>query len=329
MFSSLKDRLLFATGAARRRLEAGLSWLAMRRWAIGVAALVLLAFVYYLGGMAITHRISDDPGFTPDADDAVDGGGATVAMITALMDREVNRNGWVANDPFFYPTALLDNMPAYQQGLRQALTQVTLELRDQIGRTRGSSAPDPDLEEAVGYLNFPGDVWHISRGLPTPSSEQRYNDAIKALRSYNRRVARGDAVFERRVDNLQATLDRIALDLGGASAAIDKHVRDRSGLLIDFRSDNLFYDVKGRAYADYMVLTALRRDFASVVDDRELGTVWDEMEASLAALVRLDPWVVSNAAPDGQFLANHLTAEGFYLLRARTQLREITSILQK
>jgi hypothetical protein len=33
--------------------------------------------------------------------------------------------------------------------------------------------------------------------------------------------------------------------------------------------------------------------------------------------------------PNRQFLSSHLSAQGFYLLRARPQLREITNILLK
>ena len=43
----------------------------------------------------------------------------------------------------------------------------------------------------------------------------------------------------------------------------------------------------------------------------------------------LQPWVVVNGAPDSQFLPSHLVAQGFYLLRARTQLREVADILRK
>jgi hypothetical protein len=43
----------------------------------------------------------------------------------------------------------------------------------------------------------------------------------------------------------------------------------------------------------------------------------------------LRPLVIINGRPDGLFLPNHLAVEGFYLLRARTQLREITNILAK
>jgi len=38
---------------------------------------------------------------------------------------------------------------------------------------------------------------------------------------------------------------------------------------------------------------------------------------------------VFNASPSSQFIPNHLAVQGFYLLRARTQLREVTNILLK
>ena len=53
------------------------------------------------------------------------------------------------------------------------------------------------------------------------------------------------------------------------------------------------------------------------------------MLGSFRAAAALDPWVVVNGAPDAQILPSHLAAQGFYLLRARTQLREVSNILLK
>ncbi len=57
------------------------------------------------------------------------------------------------------------------------------------------------------------------------------------------------------------------------------------------------------------------------------GVVGAPIGSRIAA--QLDPWVVWNGYPDGFLIPNHLAAQGFYLLRARTQLREITAILLK
>jgi len=53
------------------------------------------------------------------------------------------------------------------------------------------------------------------------------------------------------------------------------------------------------------------------------------MLASFRAAAGLQPWVIVNGAPDSQLLPSHLASQGFFLLRARTQLREITNILLK
>ena len=43
----------------------------------------------------------------------------------------------------------------------------------------------------------------------------------------------------------------------------------------------------------------------------------------------LQPWWVVNGRPDSQFWPSHLASQGFFLLRARTQMREVTNILLK
>jgi len=230
------------------------------------------------------------------------------------------------------PSAALDNMPNYQQGIISALARFGFELTDQIGRTRGSSQTDPDLQEAAGLLQYSGTKWAwdptISL-LPTAASEEQYEKARSSLISYNKRLANGKAVFERRADNLLATLDRIALDMGSSTATIDQHIDENSGDIIDFQADNIFYGVKGQAYGYYMLLKALSQDYESLIKERNLTNAWAQMLASLKSVIDLDPFIVINAAPDSQFLPNHLTAQGFYVLRARTQLQEISNILLK
>ena len=142
-------------------------------------------------------------------------------------------------------------------------------------------------------------------------------------------LASGEAVFDRRSDNLLATLDRIALDVGASSAAIDNHITEFSGDWFDFEADDLFYSIKGQTYGYAMILTALREDFAGIIAARDVANIYDQMLASFRAVAALDPLVVTNNELDDQFIPNHLAAQGFYLLRARTQLREITNILLK
>ncbi|MCK9993224.1 MAG: hypothetical protein Dbin4_01744 [Alphaproteobacteria bacterium] len=300
------------------------------RWTLGV--LIGLLILYYPIGMLWWHKINDDLGFDVTAQSLQPGQSRAVAVAAALIDREVNKTGWVANNPFFTPSAMLDNMPAYQQGIISALARFSFELADQIGRTRGSSEIDGDLKNASGLLQYSGTVWVWDPSVslaPTATSEEQYEKARKALENYNRRLADGNAVFERRGDNLLATMERIALDLGSSSAVLERQVAEHSSDFIDFQADDMFYNVKGQTYAYYVVLRALGGDFENVLRERELAGVYAQMLNSLHEAAALDPWVVTNGAPDGFFPNSHLTAQGFYLLRARTQLREISDILRK
>lgn len=295
-----------------------------------VAALAAFCILYYPIGMAATHRIDDDPNFAPPKIE--DGQSLAVATTMALIDREVNVNGWRANDPFFLPSAALDNMPNFQLGMMSALSRFGTELADQLARTRGSSQIDPDVETAMGLLKYPGDVWIFNFStsmLPTASSESQYMGAYRALGRYNERLAAATAVFERRADNLISTLDRISSDLGSSSAQLDRRIQQGGGLIFDRTSDDVFYRVKGRLYGTYMILKALGADFAIVIRDKELGGAWEQMLESFRTAATLDPLMVANCDPDAQLCPSHLAAQGFYLLRARTQLQEVSNILLK
>lgn len=292
-----------------------------------VALIVAAALLYYPVGMILTHRINDDTALIADPPQ---GGSHAVAMTVRLIDRETRDHPWTPMAPFFMPSAALDNMPNFQTGIRDALSRFTIELTDQIGRVRGSSAADPELEAATGFLKYAPDVWYynISESLlPQRSSAEQYRNAAKALATYNRRLAEGNAVFERRADNLLATLERFSSDLGSASAAIGDALTEYSAFSI--YADDVFYHNKGRLYGYHMLLSALQADFQNVVAEKEVASLWAQMLASLHAAATMDPLIVINGSPDGLILPSHLSAQGFYLLRSRTQLKEIINVLLK
>ncbi|WP_135081814.1 DUF2333 family protein [Terasakiella sp. SH-1] len=292
-------------------------------------AVVLLALLYYPVGMALIHTIDDDIELSGEVQPAQS---QSVAVAAKLIERETDIHPWVANDPWFLPGAALDNMPNFQQGIVYALSRFAIEMSDQIGRTRGSSEVDKDLDKAAGLLKYAGDVWVFDLSVslaPTAPSDAQYRAARKSLLSYNERLARGEAVFDVRADNLETTLERIAADLGSGSAVIDKYISENSGAFIDFHADDIYYRNKGRLYAYYLLLTALRSDFQNVIMEKDVVKAWDQMLASLKSAAIAQPLIVVNADPDSFWRPSHLTAQGFYLLRARTQMKEVANILLK
>ena len=304
---------------------AGRRWLKRSKW-VALALLVVLV-LYYPVGMIIVHKINDDPSFT--AGEVPQGQSKAVALASALIKREVMETSWPANDPFFLPGAALDNMPNFQHGIQQALARFATEMADQIGRSRGSASADTDLNEARGLLNYPHDVWYVSSASLAANSETQYEKAMVRLNNYNTRLAAGKAAFEPRADNLMSTLDRIGKDLGAASNAIDQEIDLYSGDWYDLNADNVFYYNKGLLYANALLLRDLGVDFKNVLDERGAGKIWERMVASMLEGAILQPLIVINGSPSAMLEPNHLTAQGFYLLRARTQLEEVVDILQK
>jgi hypothetical protein len=302
------------------------SWRAIK-WVIAVV--VLLGVVYYPAGMILTNKIDDDPNFS--AAPVAQGGSQAVAMAAALMDREVNQHAWPASDPFFMPGWALDNMPNFQIGIRDAVKRFSLELQDEIGRNRGTSSADPDLQNAVSDFNYAPDVWVWNTGslVPTQSSTKMYRNGIKALQAYNDRLAKGQAAFERRADNLISTLDKIGIDLGDRSQKTSQQIDSFSGSWIDLHADDVFYQNKGRLYADALILRDLGKDFADILKEKGAQPIWDRMVESLLEGAELRPWIVINGRPDALMQPNHLAAQGFYLIRARAQLEELNDVLVK
>jgi hypothetical protein len=300
-------------------------WLKRAKW-ITLAVLVLL-LLYYPVGMIIVHQINDDPDFAPVA--VEQGASKAVALAAALIQREVGNTSWPANDPFFLPGAALDNMPNYQHGIQQALARFATEMADQIGRSRGSASADPDLIEARSLLNYAPDVWYVDSATLSANSETQYLKAMVKLQTYNTRLAGGRATFEPRADALIGTLDRIGKDLGAASNAIDQQIDLYAGDWYDLQADDVFYYNKGLLYANALLLRDLGQDFKSVLDERNAGKIWARMVDSMLEGASLQPLIVINGQPNALVAPNHLTTQGFYLLRARTQLEEMNDILLK
>jgi hypothetical protein len=298
---------------------------------IGVCAIVFAVFAifYYPIGMAIIHNIDDNIALQVEV---APGESRSIAMASDLIERETIKHPWVANDPWFLPGAALDNMPNFQQGIIYALSRFAIEMSDQIGRTRGSSGVDVDLDKAAGLLKYAGDVWVFDFSVslaPTAPSDSQYRAARNSLISYNKRLAAGDAVFDARADSLEATLERIANDLGSGSAIIDSYIRENSGTFFDTHADDIYYLNKGRLYAYYLLLREMREDFKSVIDGKDVMKSWDQMLLSLETAAKAQPLIVINADPDSFLRPSHLTSQGFYLLRARTQMKEVANILLK
>lgn len=285
-------------------------------WRTVVIVFVALLVIYPLGAWWMS-TIDDDPEFSATVKPKES---LAVANMAALLDREVNTNGWTPNDTILWPTILLDNMPNYQLGILTALRHISAQIAGQ----------DIALREAADLLDYPPDVWvwQPSASLLPASSEGKYDDAVQALRNFNQRLATGSAPGIRSVA-LGAVLLVAANDLSAAAAIIDARIANRSGFLfINNKADDVFYTTKGELYAYYIVLKGMERDYAPLIKQRGLEKQWQAMMASLHAGIGLRLWVVLNAEPDSAFATCVLCSEGFYVLRAEGEMRGLAEKLK-
>lgn len=282
---------------------------------------------YVVVGMALAHVIDDDVEFGPGTVDSSQS--RAVAIAARLVFREVDQHKWTANDPFYLPSWWLDNMPAFQQGIVAAIARFTAALAQVSDRGQG---PAPELERAAGLLKYPGTVWKFDPSTswaPTASSEKMYRNAARNLVEFNRALAAGEPGFDRHAAALVTVVAVIGRDLGAISGDIDSHLAESHSALFDTRADDVFYATKGKVYAYGLLLREIGGDYAQVLTDRELAVLWRQMVDALRAAAALEPAIVLNGAPDGTLVPSHLTAQGFYLLRARAILSEIAEKLAR
>ena len=263
-----------------------------------------------------------------------------VEATADLVDFNVNRNAWISSmilyklGLFGIPwerTPFFDNKAAFQRGVNQAIRRTAIELVDTLGRVRGTSGIDADLQSARGNLQFDEETWYFGLSpfgpkTPTPSF---YRAAIKDLRAFNARLEKCEAVFDARGDNLLQFIDRIANDIGGTSAILrDRSEKYNSGWF-DPRADDRFWFAYGQLYGYYGILTAAHADFHEVIAQRGLTQLWAELEEQLRASLNIQPAIVSNGAESGWLMPAHLATLGFYVLRVRSNLVEVRLVLDR
>ncbi|MEE9313228.1 MAG: DUF2333 family protein [Rhizobiaceae bacterium] len=286
------------------------------------------------------------PRVTLSGDGASDGdekkcqASATVQVTADLIDHTVNENKWISSMLLYKMglfgmswdhTPFFDDQASFQRGIHQATRRIGVELVDRLGRIRGTSQVDKNLQDARGNLQFDESTWYFGLDpfgpkTPTPSF---YRSARNSLLGFNERLAKCDAVFDARADNLIQLLDRITSDIGSTSDILLKRSENYDSGWFDTRADDRFWFAYGQLYAYSGLLKGMRSDFADVVKIRGLAPLWTRMEGQVNSALSIRPMIISNGAEDGWIMPTHLATMGFYVLRVRSNMVEARDILDR
>ena len=266
---------------------------------------------------------------------------SAIAQVAAdLIDFNVNENAWISSMILYKAgffgvdwdhTPFLDNKASFQRGVNQAIRRTAVELVDTLGRVRGTSQIDQNLQDARGAITFDEETWYF--GLrpfgpktPTPSF---YRTAANSLRAFNDRLQKCEVVFNARADNLMQFVDRIASDIGSTSDMIRDRSQNYNSGWFDTRADDRFWFAYGQLYGYYGILSAAGADFDAVIKARGIGTLWGESIKQLRSALKVQPFIISNGKEDGWIMPTHLATMGFYILRVRSNLVEMRDVLAR
>ncbi|MEO1746392.1 MAG: DUF2333 family protein [Pseudomonadota bacterium] len=332
------------------------AWLRGRGWFVKIPVfVVLLALVVGYGYMVFITQFWSPPETavaqayvgkdysTSAGGDVGEGVCQPSAMVTAvndIIDMNVNDAPWVSSNPlhkagFFFvadwrDTPFFDNRAAFQLGMNTAVRRTSVELVDRLGRVRGSSSINQNLQDAREAANYRETAWFVTATPPffQPSTQQRLRDAQASLRAFNGELARCQADFDSRADNLLQFLDRVTSDTGSTSQILQNQITQGGLTGFDRRADDRFWFTYGQLFGYYMVLTAARSDFQNVINQRNLDDLWRRLDDNFQDALALDPFFVANANASS-LIKSHLESIGFALLRMRTNLTEIRDVLDR
>ncbi|MDD9910243.1 MAG: DUF2333 family protein [Ahrensia sp.] len=266
---------------------------------------------------------------------------STIVTATAdLIDFNVNQNNWVPSmllskmGLFGVPwknTPYLDNKAAFQLGINQAVRRVSIELVDRLGRVRGTSGIDANLQKARESLAYDEDSWYFSLDPfgPRSTTQANYRSARRSLLQFNQELAACRSNFDARPDNLLQFIDRITSDIGATSDILRTRMEASNAGWFDPRADDRFWFAYGQLYAYNGILAATRLDFAEVFRNRNLEQIWLRTEEQLQAALDLQPAIISNGHEASWIMPTHLATMGFYVLRIRSNLVETRDILDR
>ena len=196
-------------------------------------------------------------------------------MAADLIDFNVNQNAWISSMLLYKlglfgmdwdHTPFFDNKASFQRGINQAIRRTAVELVDTLGRVRGTTQIDQNLQDARGALAVRRR--HLVFRPAAPSARRRRRPASIARRSAIcapsttgcglqggvRRARRQPYAVHR------PHRQRHRLHLGHPQERAENY----NAGWFDTRADDRFWFAYGQLYGYYGIMTAARADFEDV-----------------------------------------------------------------
>ena len=317
-------------------------WGKITLWSLAAILLVMFVIGFWVSREPKVFWVNRSAG----ADTAVVGFATTDTLIRVAETLLEKNGGYLTNDKL-PPFVFLDNIPSWELGVLHQMRDLGRVMRDDYTRSQSQSKEDPDVAEGAPKFFYDNNSWVF------PTTESEYREGIRRFEIYRDRLAAGDpdTVFYARADNLREWLSQVEKRLGsltrrlGNSVAKDRINDDLAGDAsaeaagaqpdtVDVRTswwktDNIFFEARGTAWALVHFFRAAEFDFAHVLEDKNaeasVRQIIRELEASLDPL--RSPMVL-NGGGYGLF-ANHSLVMANYLARANAAVINLRELLDQ
>jgi hypothetical protein len=274
-------------------------------------------------------------------------GFSTVDTLVRVGETLLGKNGGYLTNDKLPPFVILDNIPSWELGVVNQKRDLGRVMRDDYTRSQSQSKEDPDVAEGAPKFFYDNNSWVF------PTTESEYRDGIAAFKRYRERLVAGnpDTVFYARADNLREWLAQVEKRLGsltrrlGNSVARNRINEDLAGDAsaeaagaqpdtVDVRTswwktDNIFFEARGTAWALVHFFRAAEFDFAHVLEDKNaeasVRQIIRELEASLSPL--RSPMVLNGGGYG--LTANHSLVMANYLARANAAVINLRELLDQ
>jgi len=223
-------------------------------------------------------------------------GMAFVDAVARPLEYELTQRfyGWRPNDILDFT----DNVNNFQLGVLEVTRRSAVILSERISRTGSTAAFDKNLQNAMNWFMIKSDRYWF------PSAESKYKDGLTELRTYFKRLEKGEAQFYNRTDNLIPLLMAYQDLLGSCDENLVKFKEDDGSIVSYFRADDYFFYAQGVASALHTILRGIEKDFVTMVDRRGGMEMLHHAIESCHHAMELDPWIVLNSDLSSVF-ANH------------------------
>ena len=283
-----------------------------KRWRACSLILICLLGSYYGIGALVSSRIDNRLNLEVKT---INPQTHVLSATAFVLKKQIDNTPWTPALPAIFPAAVLDNLPNFQLGTKDAISYFLKHY------TRLS--PNSHLQQAKELLDYPADIWLFSQTKNdtfAPGSAKQYRKAISEIETYLTKEPLAPEALTPALDELLKLIDAL---LEKQISKINTYTREHSSEFLDFKADDLFYKTQGIAYAAHYILTGISKDYQNQIVAAEQYENITSALKSLADAVKLNPLFIKSSSANDSHGANHLIYLAYYLSQARVYLKDI------